>query len=54
MGWRGEDMKQFLGIDIGGTNIKVGVVSRRGEVIARGLLETLPAEGPVRARTSTP
>lgn len=42
-------MKQYLGIDIGGTNIKIGVVSGRGDVTARGLLETLPDEGPVRA-----
>lgn len=38
-------MKQYLGIDIGGTNIKIGTVSSRGDVIARGLIETRPDEG---------
>ncbi len=39
----------YLGIDIGGTNIKIAIVSDRGRVLARGLIETLSAEGPARA-----
>jgi glucokinase len=39
----------YLGVDIGGTNIKVATVSDRGRVRVRGLIETAPAEGPTRA-----
>ncbi|HET6349781.1 MAG TPA: ROK family protein [Candidatus Krumholzibacteria bacterium] len=42
-------MKQYLGIDIGGTNIKLATVSDRGAVIARGLIETHPDDGARRA-----
>ena len=42
-------MKQFLGIDIGGTNIKMGAVDRDGVVRARGLIETRADEGAARA-----
>jgi glucokinase len=42
-------MKQYLGIDIGGTNVKIGVISGAGDVIARGLIETLPEQGAARA-----
>jgi glucokinase len=38
-------MKPFLGIDIGGTNIKMGAVASDGTVVARGLIETRPTEG---------
>lgn len=36
----------FLGIDIGGTNIKLGIVSSSGRVLARGLIPTLPGNTP--------
>ena len=39
-------MKVFLGIDIGGTNVKVAVVGPTGKVHARGKLETNADEGP--------
>ena len=42
-------MKQYLGIDIGGTNIKLATVSGTGAVIERGLIETRSAEGAARA-----
>lgn len=42
-------MKQFLGIDIGGTNIKIATVSAGGVVIQRGLIETVAPEGAARA-----
>lgn len=36
----------FLGIDIGGTNIKLGVVSSNHQVLSRGLIPTLPNNTP--------
>lgn len=39
-------MKAYLGIDIGGTNVKIAVVGRSGKVLARGVIDTNPAEGP--------
>jgi len=42
-------MKPYLGIDIGGTNIKIATVSATGGVIARGLIETRAPEGAARA-----
>jgi glucokinase len=42
-------MKQYLGIDIGGTNIKIATVAADGTVVQRGLIETAAAEGPARA-----
>jgi glucokinase len=42
-------MKQYLGIDIGGTNIKIAAVAPDGSVIRRGLIETVPGDGPARA-----
>ncbi len=42
-------MKQYLGIDIGGTNIKIAAVSGDGTVIQRGLIETMASEGAARA-----
>jgi glucokinase len=44
-------MKQFLGIDIGGTNIKIAAVAEDGTVVRRGLIETLAGQGPSRAFT---
>ncbi|HEX6791907.1 MAG TPA: ROK family protein, partial [Candidatus Krumholzibacteria bacterium] len=43
-------MKQLLGIDIGGTNIKIATVAPDdGTVIRRGLIETSASEGAARA-----
>ena len=42
-------MMQLLGIDIGGTNIKIATVAPDGTVIQRGLIETAPSEGAARA-----
>jgi glucokinase len=42
-------MKPYLGIDIGGTNIKLATVSATAEVVARGLIETRASEGAARA-----
>jgi len=42
-------MKPYLGIDIGGTNIKIATVSATGAVIDRGLIETSAREGAARA-----
>jgi glucokinase len=39
----------FLGVDIGGTNIKIAAVAPGGRVLARGLLETRAGEGPTQA-----
>jgi glucokinase len=39
-------MKVYLGIDIGGTNVKIAVVGGTGRIHARGLVETLPDEKP--------
>lgn len=42
-------MKRYLGIDIGGTNIKMAVVDSRGRVETRGVIETRASEGPAPA-----
>jgi glucokinase len=39
----------FAGIDVGGTNIKVLIVSATGRVLARDSIVTRPAQGPDRA-----
>ncbi len=39
-------MKVYLGIDIGGTNVKIAVVGGTGRIYARGLVDTLPDEKP--------
>jgi len=39
----------LLGVDIGGTNIKIAAVSPGGRVLARGLIDTPADEGPARA-----
>jgi glucokinase len=36
----------FVGIDIGGTNIKVAIVDPSGSVLVRGMIPTMPADGP--------
>lgn len=42
-------MSAWIGIDIGGTNIKIASVSPTGEVLARGIVETHASEGPAPA-----
>jgi glucokinase len=42
-------MKPYLGIDIGGTNIKLATVSPTARVLERGLVETRAPEGAARA-----
>lgn len=42
-------MRVFAGIDVGGTNIKVALVTPAGRVISRGAIETEADDGPVRA-----
>lgn len=39
-------MKVYLGIDVGGTLVKIAAVGASGKVHARGVLETDPGEGP--------
>jgi len=39
-------LRRYLGIDIGGTNIKMATVDSRGRVEARGVIETRACEGP--------
>ncbi len=41
-------MKSYLGIDIGGTNVKIAVVGHSGRIRARGVIDTNPSEGPRR------
>lgn len=38
----------YLGIDIGGTNIKIGLVTAKSRVIARGVIPTVPANTPLK------
>lgn len=38
-------MSTVLGVDIGGTNIKIAAVSAGGRVLARGVIDTLPERG---------
>ena len=40
-------MEYFLGVDIGGTDVKLGIVSSAGEVIASGVMPTMAGDGPV-------
>jgi len=35
-----------VGVDVGGTNIKIASVNRTGRVLARGVIDTIPADGP--------
>lgn len=39
-------MKQYIGIDLGGTNIKGALVTETGEICARRTCPTLPQRGP--------
>lgn len=38
--------KYAVGVDIGGTNIKIGLISRSGEIVSRSSVKTLGHEGP--------
>lgn len=42
-------MKLFIGVDIGGTNIKLASVTPAGRVVARGVVETRAEQGPAPA-----
>jgi len=42
-------LSAWIGIDIGGTNIKIATVSPTGKVLARGVVETRASEGPAPA-----
>jgi glucokinase len=42
-------MSRTIGIDIGGTNIKIAAVTRSGRVVARGVIETGAREGAARS-----
>jgi len=42
-------MKKVLGVDIGGTDIKLGIVSAEGETVESGKIPTLAGEGPRQA-----
>lgn len=39
-------MKKILGVDIGGTDIKLGIVSAEGEIVEREKIPTLAGKGP--------
>lgn len=42
-------MSVYIGVDVGGTNIKIASVTARGRVLARGIIDTNPDDGPERA-----
>lgn len=42
-------MTSWIGVDIGGTNIKIAAVSAAGRVLARGVVETGSGDGPALA-----
>jgi len=42
-------LRIYLGIDVGGTNVKVVAVGRTGKVYSRGVLETTAGDGPRKA-----
>lgn len=41
-------MDSIFGVDIGGTNVKLGILSREGEILDAGSVPTMAAEGPGR------
>lgn len=43
---KGIGMKKLLGVDIGGTDIKLGIVTAEGQIIESGKMPTLAGEGP--------
>ena len=38
-------MKYYVGIDLGGTNIAVGIVDEKGEIVAKKSTKTLHKRG---------
>ncbi len=42
-------MKKILGVDIGGTDIKLGIVTAEGQIVESGKMPTLAGEGPRQA-----
>ncbi len=42
-------MRYYLGVDIGGTDIKLGIVNAEGEIEANGAIATEPERGPEEA-----
>ncbi len=42
-------MKKILGVDIGGTDIKLGIVTEEGEIVERGKISTMAGKGPDQA-----
>lgn len=42
-------MSVYVGVDVGGTNIKIAAVSPSAKVLARGMIDTRPDDGPERA-----
>jgi glucokinase len=42
-------MKKILGVDIGGTDIKLGIVTAQGKIVERGRIPTAAGEGPGQA-----
>jgi glucokinase len=45
-GSEGDNEPLFLGVDVGGTGIKIGLVDNRGRPIAKARIDTLEARGP--------
>lgn len=41
-----KNKKYVIGVDLGGTSIKVGVVSKEGKLIKKGFVDTLADQGP--------
>jgi len=42
-------MKKILGVDIGGTDIKLGIVTAEGQIVEKGRIPTAAGEGPRQA-----
>jgi glucokinase len=42
-------MSRILGVDIGGTDIKLGIVDEKGNILESGILETKASDGPEQA-----
>ncbi|MGE5496640.1 MAG: ROK family protein [Syntrophothermus sp.] len=41
-----KNKKYVIGVDLGGTSIKVGVVTKEGKLVDKGFVDTLASEGP--------
>ncbi len=44
--WSKRSMKYYLGIDLGGTNTKIGIVDENGEILVKSAVPTHIQEGP--------